>query len=1158
MQRCAFRAVRRPIVTAICTVLLAATVAAQVSTARFEGSVIDPAGAVIAGATVTASNNRTGVTTTVKTNEFGLFLFASLQPSTYTITVEAPGFRKTVLANLELNASAAVNEILRLEVGAVTESVTVEATAVKVQTADAQIGRTVTLRDIDTLPQLGRGPLALAPFTVGVSINPADTTFSFVNGARQGSNNTKLDGIDANDAVVPRFGLSLTAVNTDSIEELRVITNGGKAEYGRNAGGQIEMVTRSGTNQYHGNAFDFLRNTKLNANPFFNNASGVARPKFIQNIFGGSFGGPILRDRTFIFGNYQGRRTAQEVVRNRTVLTPQAKQGIFQWRSTATSPVQSVNIPGLDPTGRGIDPKMREVIALLPDPNNTDLGDGLNTAGFRFNNPAGSYEDQMTIRADHNVWSGHRVFYRHSWQRNSFIDQLNNADAIFPGRPQGTQGGKRWGYSIGSDWSIRPTLINEARFGYQSASVAFLRPDRVAGPALLPNTFTNPINPAFPQGRNSPVHDFADNLIWSRNKHTFKFGFTTRQVLQYGWNEAGIYPNVTLSPSTFAPVPAGIGPTTGITSADRQRFEQLYNDLLGRVSNITQTFYSDLEKFQAAGTPRVRNTKFGDYAWFVQDDWKIKPNLVLNVGVRWDFFGAPQERDRLQGTIDRIPLANTQSLISDFRVVRNSQWYESDRNNFAPRIGFAWDPFRNGKLAVRGGYGVFYDRIIGATASLVDGNTPGFAQTVQTLAGAQFAVDTRVNQGLTLPAQPSAPVTLQPNNRQTSIVVFPEKLPTGYLQHFNLNIQHELFRNTVLDVGYVRTRGVKLFTWLDINQPRIYGDFLNAFLELDRFRTAGTAPSANNTLVRIFGTPAAAVTAIGATNLAQGLAGSAAATMDQGQYTRYGAAGVSDYYIRNFPQYNQLIAGSNNGRSWYDSLQLSFRRQSGQVRFVANYTWSKSIDNISVDGNGFTAPVDNANLWLNRGRSDFDRPHSLNYNAIWTIPVGRGRAFGSDMPGWANAIIGGWDLGFLGIWQSGSVFTVGSGRRTAASTAGSWANYSGDRNIGTVERQGAGVIYFTPEQVAQFTFPGAGEIGTSGRNSFRGPRFFNVDTSIVKKFPMFWEQHTVTFRAEMYNTFNNSNFGNPGASIVTPQSFGRISATVGNARIMQMALRYDF
>ncbi|MDX2150882.1 MAG: TonB-dependent receptor [Bryobacteraceae bacterium] len=1133
---------------------------AQVATGRIEGTVVDPAGAVVPQAAVTATNTRTGIVLTVKANERGQFIFASLPPSIYTLSVEAQGFRKAVMANLELNAAVTINEIIRLEVGSLTEAVTVEAEAVRVNTSDAQIGRSVTLRDIATLPQLGRGPLAIAVFAPGMSINPGDVTFTRVNGTRQGSNNVRLDGIDANDAVVPRFGLSMTSVNTDSVEEMRVITNGGKAEYGRNAGGQVEMITRSGTNQFHGNAFEFLRNTKLNANDFFNNSSGGRRPKFIQNIFGGSFGGPAIKDRTFFFGNYQGRRTAQEVIRNRTVLTPEAKQGLFRWRSPGSQTIQSFNIVGADPTGRGIDPRMREIFGLLPAPNNFDIGDGLNTAGFRFNNPAGSLEDQFTIKADHNLWSGHRVFYRHSWQRNDFIDSLNGADATFPGRPQGTQGGRRWGVSAGSDWMITPTIVNEFRLGYQSASVAFNRPDRPQGPAVVSNLFTDPINPAFAQGRNSPVWDTTNNLTHIRGKHTLKVGFQRRHVLQYGYNDAGIYPNITL-PATLATVPSAIGPTGAavISSADRQRFESLYNDVLGRVGQISQTFYSDLEKFQAAGTPRVRNLDFNDYGLFLQDDWKLLPNLTLNVGVRWDYYGSPVERDRLQGTLDRLEEINFNGRIDNLRIQRTGQWYNNDYNNLAPRIGFSWDPFKDGKLAIRGSYGIFYDRIIGATSSLVDGNTPGFAQQVLTQAGNQFTVDTRIAQNPAAPAQPAAPLTQQPVTRQTSVVVFDPNLATGYVQHFNLNIQREIMRNTVLDVGYVRTKGTKLFTWLDVNQPRIYGDTLAAMREIDAFRVNGTAPSANNPFVRMFGTPAAAVTGLGATNLAQGLAGTIAANVDQTRFSLYPNAGLNNFFIRNFPQFNQVILATNNGRSWYDSLQVSLARTAGSLKFQVNYTFSKALDNSSVDGNGFTAPIDNTNLGLNKARGDFDRPHALNYSVIWTLPIGSGKLLGGNMPGWADKIAGGWDLGVLGIWQSGSLYTVTSGRRTGPSTANTWANYSGDRSIGEIERRNGGIWHLTDEQRNAFSFPTFGELGSSGRNAFRGPKYYNFDISIVKKFGMPWgEGHSVQFRAELYNAFNNVRFGNPNTSIVNLPTFGRIDSTVGGARIMQMALRYDF
>ncbi|MGC8761827.1 MAG: carboxypeptidase regulatory-like domain-containing protein [Bryobacteraceae bacterium] len=1143
--------------------LLAATAAAQVSNGRIEGVVTDPAGAVVPNATVTARNNRTGTVVTTTTNEIGYFLFASLPASNYTLTVEAPGFRKAQVENIELNVAVTLRQDVQLEVGSLAESVTVEASAIRVNTSDAQVGRSVTLRDIDTLPQLARNPMALVPYTPGVSIDPGDSSFSRINGTRQGSNNTRLDGIDANDAVVPRLGLSLTAFNVDSIEEFRVITNGGKAEYGRNAGGQIEMITRSGTNQWHGNAFEFLRNTKLNANNFFNNSSGVARPKFIQNTFGASLGGPILKEKWFIFGNWQSQRTAQEVVRNRTVLTNEAKRGLFRWRPPGSSTVQSFDIVANDPRALGFDPATKKLIDMLPEANNFDLGDGLNTAGFRFNNPAGSENDQFTIRTDYNLAATHRVFYRHSRFRTESIDALNSADATFPGQPQGTQGGIRWGFSAGSDWAITPTIVNELRVGYQSASVDFRRPARIAGPQVLTNSYTNPILPNFPQGRNSPVIDLTENLTWTKGAHTIKTGFTFKRTLQWGYNAAGIYPNISLSTANNNVPPLSIGPSGSIiSSADRQRFENLYNDILGRVSNITTTFYSDLEKFQPAGEPRVRNTYFRDYAGFVQDDWKIARNLVLNIGVRYEVFGAPTERDRLQGTLKQIDQIGYFSQLDNTEIQRASGWYNTDLNNFAPRIGFSWDPTRSGKWAVRGSWGIFYDRMIGATASLVDGNTPGFAQTVQTFPNTASGSDVRVRDNPPLPAAPPAPQLMLPTNRQTSIVVFGPNLRTGYVQHYNLSIQREVMRNTILDVAYIRTRGIKLFNWVDVNQPRIYGNFLDSFKEIINFQRTGAAASPTNTLVRIFGTPQAVISRLGATTVQQQLANTAANNLDRNNYSLYAAAGIPQFYLRNFPQYNQVILGTQDGSSWYDSLQLSFRRTMGALKFELNYTFSKSLDNGSADGNGFTAPIDNYNMALNKGRGVADRPHVFNWSGTYTLPIGRGRRWLSDVHPVIDALFGGWDIGVLGVWQSGTVFSMSSGRLTGPSTANTYINYSGDRNIGSVMRRGDGVWYFTAEQIAALTdpaaFPGAGEIGTSGRNSFRGPRFFNFDTSIVKRFKLPWEQHRITFRWEMYNTFNNTNFGLPGATITTPQTVGRISGTVGNPRIIQAALRYDF
>ncbi len=1148
----------------VISVFLSALGLAQVSTSRLDGTVQDASGAVVPSAKVVALNDRTQARAETSTNPEGQFIFPSLQPGMYTVSVEASGFRKYIVTNVELNVSVATTQRVKLEVGQVTESVVVEAEAVRVQTSDAQIGRSVTIRDIDTLPQLNRSPIILAVFQPGVVItNPGDATFSIVNGTRQGSNNATLDGIDANDAVAPRLGLSMTANNTDSISEFRMVTNGGKAEYGRNAGGQVELITRSGTNQWHGNLFDYLRNTKLNANNFFNNASNVARPKYIQNTFGGSVGGPVIKNKTFFFFNYQGSRVSQEVVRNRTVPTVDMKKGIYQWRSPGSTAISTFNIGQNDPRGKGQDAEVAKIWALYPDPNNTDIGDGLNYAGFRFNNPVTNDNNSYTGKADHNLKDNHHLFFRYSWFKTYSIDNLNNADATFPGMPQGNQGGIRAGFSAGSDWVLSPSLVNELRVGTQSANSDFNRPGRLAGATVITNYFTDPHLPNFAQGRNSPVWEVTDNLTKLKGAHTIKMGVNFRYTKQYGYNDAGIYPNVYTTVAYGNNVPTTIGPTGSsvISSANRQVFEGLYNDYLGRISYLTQTFYSDLEKWQEPGTPRVRNFKVREQGYFIQDDWKIRRNLTINIGLRWDFNGVPTEQDGLQGTLDKAAQMSPAVGFKDLKIIKTNKWYNNDLNNFAPRFGFAWDVAGDGKMAVRGGYGIFYDRLIGSTISLADGNTPGFAQVSPVFPNQTTGSDVRISDGIPEPPQPAAPVLQLPVTRATSIVLFDPNLRTPYVQQFNLNFQREIMRNTVIELGYVGSRGVKLFFNTDLNRQRIEADLLPAFKQIQAYQAnTSTVVPASNTLVRMFGSPAAAISALGATNFANGNIGTVATSIDRtaSLYNRYASAGLSDFYLRNYPQYNQVVQGGNHGRSYYNSAQISVRRNMSALQVFANYTFSKSIDNASAEGNGYTAPADSLNFLLGRGRSDWDRPHSFNASVIYDLPIGKGKLIGGDMPRWLDTAIGGWKLGGLVVWQSGSVFTVTSSRLTTHGGFTTWSNYTGDRTAGEVVRRDGGIWYFSDDDFSKFSFPLAGELGTSGRNSFRGPGFISSDLSIVKKFQLF-EGHAVTFRAEGYNIFNHANFANPTVTLTTPATFGKISATTANnPRVFQMALRYDF
>jgi hypothetical protein len=1146
-------------------VLLVGLCFGQTQTARLQGTIHDSSGAVVPDAKVVAVNDATRESSDATANSSGLYVLPALRSGVYTLNVEASGFSKAVVTGIELAVSDNKTQDVTLDIGKMTEVVEVAANAVAVTTADAQVSAAVTIRDINNLPQLARQPIALTYFQPGVAISQngsnagADYSYSHINGMRQGSNNNTLDGIDVNDAVAPRLGLAMTANNTDSVEEFRVVTEGGKAEYGRNAGGQVELITRSGTNQYHGGLFEYLRNTALNANDFFSNKSGVAKPMFIQNMFGGSFGGPIKHNKLFIFGNVQSRRTHQQVSRNRTVPTDLAKQGIFQWAAGGVT--NQFNILNADPRHLGIDPTIASLLKIYPSSNNNDVGDGLNYAGYRFNNPANTLEDQFTIKADYNLKDNQHIFARVSWQRNSGIDTTNSADAYFPGQPQGTQGGRRWGVAGGWDWTIDASTVNQFRYGHQSATTDFVRPDRVAGTMYTFNQWTMPIYNAFAQGRNSPVNEYTDNLTKIHGNHTIKVGGNFRFTTQWGYNDAGIYPNASLSSTATGNTPPAVQPA-GLTSTQLTTFQGLYNNLLGRVGSVAQTFYSDLNTWQAPGTPRVRNFVFHEYGLFVQDDWRLSPNFTVNAGLRWDFSGVPSETSGFQGILDQAANLNTVSQIDNLTLKKGGQWYNNDWNNFAPRLGLAWDPKGDGKTAVRVNYGLYYDRIIGSTTSTVDGNTPGFSQSVTAFPNQNPGSDLRILDGVVVPTQPAAPVLTLPATRSTSVVAFNPNLRTGYVQMWSLNIQRQILKDTVIQAGYVANHSTKMFMNQDIDQIHPNATALAAFNELATNYNAGTLAnvSPNNVFVKMMGSASSAVSTLGASNLQTAQYNNAVNNVEQSAnvQAKYQAGGVSQYFLRNYPQFLQLIYGTNSGSATYNSFQFSLRHQTKAYRIFANYTFSKSLDNISAEGNGFTDVMDNYNLGLNKGRSDFDRPQVFNLQGLYTLPIGHGHSFGGNMPGWANALIGGWDLGGLAIWESGGVMTASSGRYTALSWGvSSWDNYTGSRNIGSIMRRGDGVYFIDPTLISNFNYPIAGDYGNAGRNTFRGPRFFNVDASLVKSFAI-TETKKVVFRAEAYNLFNNVDFGNPSLSISSPSTFGKISGVVNNPRLLQAALRFDF
>jgi hypothetical protein len=1073
------------------------------------------------------------------------------------VLVEAQGYRPAAHTKVTLDGTGSLLERFTLEPGASTEAVTEESPRERLKSSESQISGALVRRDLDILPQVSHLPLPLAVLQPGIQIRGGDPTFSVVNGTWQRSNNLILDGMEINDPVDPHLGISAIAANLDSVDQMAIVTSGGKAEYGRNAGAQVIMTTRSGGTRWAGSAFDYFRNKALNANDFFNNSSNLPKPQFTQNIYGGTIGGPVAQDKTFLFGSYQGRHTTQDIVRTRTVLTSTAKTGVFQWYSPGTTTLNSFDIAKNDPRKLGIDPKIAALVAQLPDPNITSVGDGLNTSGYHFNNPNNSDDDQVTVRADHSLSDTHRLFLRGSFARSSAVDSLNGADATYPDLPAGTSDQRQWGLAFGSDWTLSPTAVNQIRAGYTSGRISLGRPNRVAGPMLLANSWTNPLDPSFAKWRNSPVIEVADNLSLIRGSHSFKAGANFRYTSQESHDESGIYPNVTFTRNNGNAVPTSIGPSgIFITPTDRQTFENLYNDLLGRMDQVTQTFYGDVQSFLPSGTARDRTFRFRDYGFFLQDDWKVKPNLTVNFGLRYELNGAPSESDSIQGALDKASSIGSSANISDFTVVRGGALYNSYKADFAPRVGFAWRPFDNTKTVLRGGGGIFFDRLTGSSTSLVDTYTPGTAQSVS-LYPNLGGTDVRVKDGIPIPAAPGAPALKLPNSRSTSIVVFQPDLRDPFVYHFHLTLERQVLRNTFLSLGYVGAEGKKLFMPLNYNQVKIGNGFLQAFQEIQKFRTSGTPVSPTNTLVKIFGSVNSAVTAIGGSVLDQGLAGAAAETVDRGYFSKYAAAGVSDFYLKNYTQYDQFTVGTNNGSSWYGSVQASLRVSRGPIKGYANYTWSNPRDNLSTDCSGCVSPIDSFNPQASKTRSDGYRHEVLNAWVQYALPFGKDRPMMSDSTGAFAWILSNWDLGIIIVRETGAPFSVTSGRQTARADIASYANYTGSLPKGAVSRETNGVYYFTPDEVKLFTFPVAGDTGSTGRNAFIGPDYFTIDAALTKSIRS-WGARRLTFRAEIYNAFNRANFGQLDTNLGDTSTFAKFSSMAGFPRQIQVALRYEF
>lgn len=1193
--------------------LLIPPVVAQTATGRITGTVADASGAVLPGVTVVALNEETGVSYETLSGDTGAYTFEALIAGVYTVSAELAGFKKYSTSKNVLTANDTVTINLRLEVGEITETVEVQSTYDKVQTSQSgNIGAIVNNVTLENLPLLSRNPLELIVMQPGVVQGSNTGGGTHVFGARDRAINITLDGIDANETSAGNATFSPLRTNPDSLREYRVITSNGSAEFGRNSGAQVAMITKSGSNEFHGDLFWFHRNRVLNANEWSLNRQAIPRRFLLRNVFGGSIGGPIFKDRTHFFFNVQAQRQIQTLQQTATVYTDTARKGIFRYvvggrnfaAGTADPSVDrqgnplpgktigTYNVVANDPRAQSLDPTVQSILGLTVLPNNFEVGDGLNTAGFTYLATRTDPQRDFTTRFDHVLNETNSLFVRYSWGKQDTVGDTTNAGAArFPGLPPivATIREPR-NLAVGWRSTLSSRTVNELIVGGNHFLFDFAIPtadDPRATPIVTVNV-TDPLSKAFGNRRTINTYQIADNLSHSRGAHTLRAGINLR--LQQHYDVRGTVAGLNILPQVYLGGP--IDPTlyklpaTGagaMSTFDRTRLQGTINDLLGKVNRLDVGLVAVGGRYAPAGTPFNIDAWYPEYDFYFQDDWKILPNLTVNLGLRYEPKPKPYTRGATKIFVPNKPVTAGSAPATDVTWVEGDL-YKSDLDNWAPSVGVAWDPHGDGKTAVRGNFRIAYDRISTfLPSSAVYPAAPGATLAVINTAFGQGGG--RLRDGLPVLAAPTgvSPTALAkpgvPGNLSQEIMDPNFQSPKTYMWSFG--IQRDVGAGWVAEAMYIGRAGRNLLGGYARNQVDITKNgFLQAFKTaqsggesalLDQL-TAGhpnrlasesgaaflrrffTAPLANHNVASVAGALAVPFT-IG------------------GQVTTLPKRnGLGEFFFLPYPQ---LIGGlaiidSESFSNYHGAVFQVQRRFQGGLEFQGSYTLSKSLDDKSYDptftritgGGGQTAqstPLDAANRRLTYGRSDFDRTHVWQANWVYQLPFGPGRRFGTS-GGALERLIGGWEVGGIFLYETGRPFTVVSGTNSFSNVGQSRANFSGDDySIGKVKDDPAtGLPYlFTPEQRALFSIPSAGDYGNQPRNAFRLPSYWNLDASLIKK-TRIREEMNLEFRAEISNLTNSVSWGFPASAATSRATLGRITGTASSARVIQLGMKFNF
>jgi hypothetical protein len=1261
----------------LCAVVVSAQ--ATSSTSAVTGVVTDPSGAIVIGANVTLSDAKTSFERTMTTDENGTYRFAQVPPGQgYKLTFGSVGFQTLELTNVTLGVGTVETHNIQLSTSAVTETVTVvDQGGATLNTTDASIGNVIETRRLVDLPvQIRSSPaslMGLQPGVIGNNVGTGATNrVGSVTGSRADQGNITVDGIDANDQATGQAFATTGNAPIDAVQEFRTIsTNPGAAE-GRSSGGQIQLITKSGTNEFHGSLREFNRTAFTAANSFFNNKNGIARPQLTRNQFGGSIGGPVYlprfgeggdtiwsgKDKLFFFFDYEGRRDAQGVSYLRTVPLEHVRNGgLAYFNNTAGCPTNArlstapqcitiltpAQVAALDPQRIGANQALLGFInQRYPLPNDLSAGNGVNTGGFRFNSPSQRADNNYTGRLDWNITDRQKMFGRVSKISAAQTDTVNSVAQQFPGDPETSlivTGD--YAFAIGHNWVATSNLVNQATVGLTKSVLGFPTNFQPTFPQSVTfGLITNPYAGFSTQEREVPVWTYRDDLTWTRGSHNLQFGGSAKTVNQRASLVSDFnYPTVGLGGNLTGFGTGAIGTALrpsniGSGTTRQSNFDTAFSFLLGVIPSVATRFnYDAAGNALPLGSGRNRDYRYNEYEFYAQDSWKARSDLTITYGARWHIYPAPYETQGIQSiqnvdfeTLFNLRVTNGQAGIagpaSEPFLVYNlggkannaRPFYDTDWNNFAPRVSFAYNPsfndgalgmlFGDRKMVLRGGATVTYDRPGGGITFLQDQSSYIFDNLVTTNFAAPNArtallTHPRFTAINVVPVQNVAPTVTRPftpnvvdgvgegtATQQTNYAVDPNfKIPYSF--QYSFGIQRELPGNFLIDVSYVGRQGRKLFTLADAAQVVDFkdpasGQFMLAALntlqaQVDAGGAITPQPWLENQILPV------ARANYGVTSCSQfGLGANCTALVANFLHDLVVTGGTADLVQQLYAnallgpnvglssQFGTNAFATNKGSSSYNGMLVSLRRRFSQgLQFDVNYTWSHSLDNQSTVANTVTSGgliCDATNLRVCRANSDFDIRHLFNVNGIWELPVGRGKRFAGEAPGWLNAIIGGWQVSGIFAARSGLPFSLATAAwpRTFIfdGANGVPAIINGDINALRAQIHDApgGTIQFfaDPEAARAATrYPRHGEAGN--RNVLRGPSFWNLDTAVLKNFRLPWsETQRLQIRWEAYNALNHHSFALPATTDIGATGFGNVTGSASTARVMQFGIRWDF